>query len=185
MRRVVIVLLIAILAVSTGNVFAQDTKGNGANAEGIALDVVTSIPRTMSYQGILKDGDGNPVGDGNYSITFRIYDAATDGNLLWMEGVTVTTVGGIFTAELGNTMSLDLPFDTDYYLSLQVLGDIEMPDLQRITMSAYSARTDTSDYAETAGIALAVSDNTVNSTSIIDGSINFEDIGQKKLLKGK
>ncbi|MGE5693282.1 MAG: hypothetical protein ACM3YF_05835, partial [Candidatus Zixiibacteriota bacterium] len=41
------------------------------------------IPQLINFQGILKDGSGNLVADGSYSITFTIYDAATGGNNLW------------------------------------------------------------------------------------------------------
>lgn len=35
---------------------------------------------TMSYQGVLTDGLGNLVPDGNYNLTFRIWNAAAGGS---------------------------------------------------------------------------------------------------------
>lgn len=32
------------------------------------------IPKVISYQGILTDRGGDPVADGNYIITLRLYD---------------------------------------------------------------------------------------------------------------
>ncbi|HXF48407.1 MAG TPA: hypothetical protein VNL73_03140, partial [Verrucomicrobiae bacterium] len=42
-----------------------------------------AVPQLINFQGILKDGGGNPVADGSYSVTFTIYDAATGGTTLW------------------------------------------------------------------------------------------------------
>ncbi|NOY61530.1 MAG: hypothetical protein GXO75_21675 [Calditrichaeota bacterium] len=32
------------------------------------------VPATISYQGILTDVDGNIVADGDYALTFNLYD---------------------------------------------------------------------------------------------------------------
>ena len=48
-----------------------------------ATSVFAQIPQTMSYQGLLTDTAGNPVADGPVDLTFKLYDAATDGTLLW------------------------------------------------------------------------------------------------------
>ncbi len=49
----------------------------------IATSALAQIPQTMSYQGVLTDAAGNPVADGPVDLTFKLYDAATDGTLLW------------------------------------------------------------------------------------------------------
>ncbi len=36
----------------------------------------------ITFQGVLRDSDGRSVADGNYSLTFKFYDAATGGNLV-------------------------------------------------------------------------------------------------------
>lgn len=61
-------------------------------------------PEQMTYQGFLADGNGvglapsNPL---NYDAIFRIYDAATDGNLLWAETQIITVDKGLFSVVLG------------------------------------------------------------------------------------
>ncbi len=47
----------------------------------IATSAFAQIPQTMSYQGVLTDPAGNPVA-GPVDLTFKLYDAATDGTLL-------------------------------------------------------------------------------------------------------
>ena len=122
---------------------------------------VAQIPRTMTYQGILKDSSGEPVGNGNYNVTFRMYDAPSGGNLLWTEIVMVSTDGGYFKAELGNVLPLNLPFSQAYFLSIQLQGDSEMTDRQKLNLSAYAARSDTS--------AIAISSMTADNAEALDG----------------
>ncbi len=46
---------------------------------------LAAIPETMSYEGVLLDSEGIPVADGDYDITFRVYDVAEGGSALWIE----------------------------------------------------------------------------------------------------
>ncbi len=41
------------------------------------------VPDYMNYQGVMRRGDGTALNAGLYTIEFRIYDAANDGDLLW------------------------------------------------------------------------------------------------------
>ncbi|MCI0596237.1 MAG: hypothetical protein L0Z48_06815, partial [candidate division Zixibacteria bacterium] len=45
------------------------------------------VPKLINFQGILRDGSGNPVADGVYTVRFRIYDDSTAGSTLWEETV--------------------------------------------------------------------------------------------------
>jgi len=163
------------LAASAMAEVATPTKG-----EGLTLDLITSVPRTMAYQANLKDISGENAPPGDYNITFRIYDALAGGTLLWDETVTVTVSNkGIFSAVLGEIEPLNLSFDADYYLSLQVEGDDEMEPRQKLHMSPYAAAADTSEHA------LTLADNAVTSPTIQDGSMQFSDIGQNGATAGQ
>lgn len=84
------------------------------------------IPHTLAFQGILADSAGKPQPAGDYSITFRLYDALTDGNLMWSEtDKVVTVVGdrGIFSTSLGDPSPFGLVFDQPYFLELEVAGE--------------------------------------------------------------
>lgn len=111
-------------------------KGEGRN-------LITSVPRTMSYQGILKDSGGDPVADSTYSVTFRIFNVESGGTSLWDEAIPCATSAGVFYAVLGN---VNLPFDEDYWLELEVGGEILDPR-QKMHMVGYAAASDTADYA--------------------------------------
>ena len=137
----IIISIMLFCVFNEGLILADNPGGN---------ESITSIPRILNYQGILKNSDGNPVDDDSYNITFRIYDIPTGGVALWEGTVIVYTIDGLFTTEL-DLSEADLPFDIDYYLSLEVNSDGEMADRQRLAMSAYAARADTSDFAAAGG----------------------------------
>lgn len=166
---------------------------------GSRSNLITSVPRTMSYQGFLKDAGGQPVTD-TLEITFRIYDVELGGSALWTEAVAdISIIEGKFTAVLGETLPINLSFDVDYWMSLQVEGDaLEMTPRLKLHMSSYAARSDTSEYASNsdfldgldsgdfAGAVHNHDDEYVNegqadaisSAMILDSSIQFGDIGQ-------
>jgi len=77
------------------------------------------IPHLINYQGKLADDEGNPI-DGAKSIAFRIYDAPSNGSLLWSETQAVTVRKGIFNVLLGAAANLDLVFDKPYYLEIAI-----------------------------------------------------------------
>ena len=79
------------------------------------------IPQVIGYQGLLTDAAGSPVADGDYSLTFRIYDAEVGGTELWSETqATVAVSGGLFKVSLGSATPLTLAFDAPAWLEVQV-----------------------------------------------------------------
>ncbi|MBD3349169.1 MAG: hypothetical protein GF400_08245, partial [Candidatus Eisenbacteria bacterium] len=81
-----------------------------------AAVAVADISPYMSYQGVLRDASGNPVPDGDYSVSFSIYDAETGGSALWRETQTLTAEDGIINATLGTVTSMSgLAFDVPYW----------------------------------------------------------------------
>jgi hypothetical protein len=134
------IFLIIMCAFTEGLMAAEIAKGN----KGGEISLLTSvIDRTITYQGILKSSSGTPVPNGAYNLTFRIFEQSSGGSALWTSGaIPVTTSNGLFSTLIG---PISLPFDTTYYISVQVQGDAEM-SRQRMTMSPYSASSDTANY---------------------------------------
>ncbi len=96
-----------------------------------------AIPHMINYQGMLTDDLGDPL-SGPHNLTFRIYDDTTGGELEWSEtqnGVQVEQ--GLFNVILGQVTLLDLPFDEQYWLEVQVDSDT-MP---RIKFTAWAMLT--------------------------------------------
>ena len=78
----------------------------------------------INTQGVLRDADNKAVPDAEYSITFRIYDSETGGNLLYTDDQNIQVTNGVYSATLDITNQLD--GESNLWLSLQVGGDSEM-----------------------------------------------------------
>lgn len=144
-------LAVCFIVMLAGTAAVGTARAGDFETEGATLGIITSVPRTMTYQGVLRDSEGQPVND-ILDITFRLFNVEIGGTHIWLEMVSdVSIIDGNFTAILGEIFPLDLSFDTDYWISLQVEGDVEMEPRLKLHMVPYSARTDTSDYAIVGG----------------------------------
>jgi hypothetical protein len=117
-----------------------------------------STPDLLSYQARALDSDGEPVADGNYAMTFAIFDAAVGGAQKWSETQpNVAVTAGLFSVLLGTVEPLvDTVFDgAERYLQVTVGGEPVMPRTQ-LTSAAYSQRVSTIDGAIGGEIAAPV-----------------------------
>jgi len=73
--------------------------------------VFAQVPQTISYRGILTNTDGNPVANGNANLTFKLYEFNTGGTPIWQETQEVALSNGVFSAILGSSNPLGMPFD--------------------------------------------------------------------------
>ncbi|HHS50881.1 MAG TPA: hypothetical protein ENN07_07190, partial [candidate division Zixibacteria bacterium] len=65
------------------------------------LSAFADVPMSVNYQGKLTDDDGVPYHDEVLDIQFRLYDAATAGNLMWTSGAeSVNPQHGLFSTEI-------------------------------------------------------------------------------------
>ncbi|MBO6574296.1 MAG: hypothetical protein JJ896_02675 [Rhodothermales bacterium] len=99
----------------------------------IASSALAQVPRTVGYQGYLTDQLGQPVPDGRYDVTFRLYDHPSEGESRWTETQTVVVSTGLFSALLGTVEELDLLFDRQYYLTIE---PGEEPESERLPLAA-------------------------------------------------
>ncbi|MBI4218262.1 MAG: tail fiber domain-containing protein [Elusimicrobia bacterium] len=93
----------------------------------------------INYQGRLTDSNNRPR-NGSFTFQFRIYDAATSGNLIWgPESQTITVSNGVFTALVGSQNSIPLTtFNSDTrYMDVTVGGESLSPRKQ-ILSAAYA-----------------------------------------------
>jgi len=122
---------------------------------------LTEIPRTMSYQGLLTKTSGVPVDDGNYRLTFRLYNDEISGAVLWSEThVSVPVTKGIFNVILGSVgSSLTLPFNEQYWLGIQVEAGNELTPRLKLTSAPYSLN------------ARTVADNSISTSKLTDNAV--------------
>lgn len=88
----------------------------------------------FSYQGVLTDGGGNPVPDGNYQVAFRLYNAASAGTMVYVVTQTVTTRNGIFSTVLQPPIEV---MDDPLWVDLTVQGE-HLPTRQRLWGAPYA-----------------------------------------------
>jgi hypothetical protein len=163
-----------------------------------AQSIVAPVPALINYQGRVTRADGLPIGATgtvaapiagitNRKIVFRLWDAATGGNLLWSEEQTVTISTGEFSVLLGQGIvasvngvnevrpALDAVFTTlasasnppGRYLEIMVdegggtidNSDVPISPRQQLTTNAYSFRAKSADSIAT-GSDLQLKDST-------------------------
>lgn len=143
----------------------------------ILLPIITlaQIPQTMNYQGRLEDNSGNPVSDGNYTIVFTIYDAATNGNSLWTETRTVTTEDGFFNLTLGESTAINISTEQQVWLNISIGGNNLTPRT-KLSGSLSSLSTKSIENTATAGNSVVTSINSstggIDASKIANGSIS-------------
>jgi hypothetical protein len=123
----------------------------------MATSVFADIPKTLSYQGRLMNTVGQPVIDGQYSVTFRLYDASTGGDMEWSEIQTVSTTNGYFHTVLGNiSVFSSSRFDQALWIEMQIGTAAAMTPRQQLGTAAY---------------AMSVADGAVTTNKIVDGAV--------------
>ncbi|MFC1453962.1 hypothetical protein ACFLQL_02145 [Verrucomicrobiota bacterium] len=93
----------------------------------------------INYQARLLDAYGRRV-NATVDLSFKIYDAVTDGNLLWSETQAgIVVLDGVYTVVLGSLTAIPASVfaQNNVYLEL-VINDETMSPRQQITASAYS-----------------------------------------------
>jgi hypothetical protein len=117
---------------------------------------------TVNYQGRLADSEGAPL-SGTYGMSFTIYDASTDGDVVWgpENHVAVTVEDGLFSVGLGSLTAGGIPttvWDGDRYLEIAVNGQAMSP--RELIRSV-----------PIAGMALSVPDSSITPEKIAPGAI--------------
>ena len=100
----------------------------GARTGAAPTEPLAPSQTLISYQGTLTDQDGNPL-DGTVTMEFALYDAATEGSLLWgPETQSVEVNDGLFHVLLGSLTPIN-PADLagDIYLEVTVDGETLVP----------------------------------------------------------
>ena len=130
------------------------------------LSFVTSsnaaIPHVMNYQGKAMDRNTSAPLNGNYNLTFRIYNTPTGGAAKWAETQTnIAITNGVFQVLLGSATPLNLAFDEDYWISLEINTDTEMSPRTRLASVPYAYKADKANSLD-ASYAVPVLDSVIS-----------------------
>jgi hypothetical protein len=93
-----------------------------ANAQIIKRKGIVADSRYVKYEGVLSDPSGGEL-DGEYMITFRIYDSLSSTTPLWEESHRVTVESGGFQVILGKRASIPSSEEESYYIGLFIEGE--------------------------------------------------------------
>ncbi|MFA5986858.1 MAG: tail fiber domain-containing protein [Parcubacteria group bacterium] len=144
--------------VSAGSIFAFSlsffyflllTMLNGAQFNMVNFPIALAAPdQELTYHGKLTDTLGLAVSNGDYDFTLTIYDQATGGTCLWTARGTcgtpasksLTVTNGIFITTLGESGDnpLDISFDANYYLEVQIGTNSPMSPRRKITPTGFA-----------------------------------------------
>ncbi len=122
----------------------------------VMVSITANAQVKLSVQGILKRANGAAVEDGEYSVTFRLYNVISGGTALWTETQSgIQIVGGIYSATLGSVTPLNLPFTSEYFLGVS-FGSQEMSPRFPLTSAPYAISVNgASNKFPSAGVVLA------------------------------
>jgi hypothetical protein len=126
------------------------------------------IPKILSMQGVLLDANNQPLADGMYNMTFRIYDAQSGGNMLFEEYFAVPVTKGNYLALIGEKNALNLAFDKPYWMSVTPDGGKEAPRMQ-LTTSPYAFKAVMTERADTASFATKAAHAVVADAAVPSG----------------
>ncbi|MCQ9206772.1 MAG: phage tail protein [Omnitrophica bacterium] len=157
-----------------------------AIAVSLAAASYATIPHVINFQGRATDANGAPL-NGTYNLIVRIYNHATAGDPAapndpyrkWTETYqNLTIINGIFSILLGSVTPLNLPFDEDYWISVQIGTDSEMSPRTRLASVGYAYKAEKAEHAVSAD-SLTVEIEGVPSGGIImwSGSIASIPVG--------
>lgn len=141
--KVVLIVSTLLLSLHSNLLFAQTSQGI----------------QTISHQGVLVNESGEPVDDGAYIFTFRIYDTDTEGDHLWRETQVLQVQNGVFNAQLGSEDQLDIPFDRPYWLGIEIDGGEQLAPRMPLSAAPYALH------------AYSVADRSLTGASLADDAL--------------
>ena len=155
-------------AVGGGNMLSAQGEG-GVSPQA----VVTPL---LQYQGRLSDpATGDPVADGVYQVSFRLYNVEAGGTPLWTETEDVPVQGGLFSNALGDSTALDpaLFNGQALWLGIKVGADPEATPRQQVLPVAYALSLVPGAVVEaSSGPVLQVNNTGGGEALSVDGDLN-------------
>lgn len=148
-----------------------------------AFTQVTTAPKLLNFQGRLAKPDGTPVADGNYSVRFSLWTAATGGNEKWNQTINPVVVhNGAFGVLLNVAAPADL-FDSDRWLEIKVGSSPALTPRQQLVSVAYAMKASTVPDGSITTNKLA--DFAVTSAKILDNTVGHNDLANDPVSLAK
>ena len=109
-------------------------------------NAIESVPRRLSYQGLLTKANGQAVGTGSYQITFKLFRESIGGTAFWEETQNIDVSDGVINATLGVVNQIN-NVPSSSYLEIMV-NETTLSPRQEMTSVFYSVVSDTAKYSQ-------------------------------------
>ena len=113
---------------------------------GVNKNAIESVPRRLSYQGLLTKANGQAVGAGSYQVTFKLYRELIGGTAFWEETQNIDISDGVINATLGVVNQIN-NVPSSSYLEIMV-NETTLSPRQEMTSVFYSVVSDTAKYSQ-------------------------------------
>jgi hypothetical protein len=141
-------------------------------AAGTLAQPISPVPSLMNFQGRLLQPNGTPFADGDYSIRFSFWSAASGGIERWNQTIDPVMVRkGTFSVLLSSFPAGT--FNGDLWLEIQVETDPPLTPREQLVSVAYAMK------------ANSVADGMITSASIANGTITGADIANGTITTNK
>lgn len=109
-----------------------------------SINIHATVPNLINYQGQLTDANGDALTSDVYDLTFKVYDALTNGNLKWQETHTdIPVVKGFFNVVLGSNTDITPAFSSaSAFLEITVDSGTPITPRQQVLSSPYAIKAD-------------------------------------------
>jgi hypothetical protein len=146
----------------------------------LCVSAFAQVPRTISYQGILNDASGNPVPDGNKTLTVNLYLDPTGGTPVFTETQLLPVVKGRYNMIIGSGTPIpsNLSFSKPYFLGVQIESGTELAPRSPLSAAPYALRADVADAVSANATGVVT---TVNNQS---GPITIKGAGGTTIANG-
>jgi len=169
----------------------------------LSLQALAQIPEIITYQAQIVNNSGVIIPDGDYEMTFKLYNSETGSTALWTETQTLGVANGVVDVHLGFTSQLNIDFSQMLWLGITIEQASELSPRTLFTSSPYSfiagnvldAAIDSDKLAEHAVTTDKIapgnvtggklSENSVESQHISNGSVESEDMSQMGASEGQ
>ncbi len=156
---------LSLLVIMTAGSFAEELSSTAGEKDS------SLFPKTMTYEGIITNTNGESLPAGRYNFVFSLYTEKEGGTPVWTEKhQSIEVVDGYVQLLLGQGTEpkpLDLPFDRPYYLGISFGDQPELTPRMELTTSGFAFR---------ASIANDVRDASITSDKIAKGAVTDDKI---------
>jgi hypothetical protein len=133
--------------------------------------ICQSVPTLMNYQGHLTNATGQPLANGQYTLTFNVYNVPTGGTAVWgPQAIAAEIVDGYFNVVLSTDSTGGDSITTAFtaqprYVAIRVNAAAEILPRQQVLSAPFAIQADRAAAAD-------VASSTIGTANVFPGAGN-------------